>query len=172
MIKKNLQSNEYNEYYANYIDLVESSTELVSGFENDEKFVIDFFSSISKDKLLFSYAEGKWTIKEILQHLIDTERIFIYRFFRIARNDQSPLMGFEQNDYIEPSEANSKSLEELLTEFSITRKYSLNVIASIPQKHLSNMGIASNTNISARACAYILLGHSLWHINIIKERYL
>ena len=172
MTKKDIKPNEYNEYYANYIDLVDDATELISGFENDEKFVMDFFSSIPKDKLLFSYAEGKWTVKDILQHLIDTERIFIYRFFRIARNDQSPLMGFEQNDYIEPSAANNKSLEELLTEFSITRKYSLNLIASIPKQHLSNMGIASNTDVSARACAYILLGHSLWHINIIKERYL
>lgn len=172
MEKKDLQPTEYNEYYANYINLVPDTTELINGFIKDEKFVIDFFTTIPNNKLLYRYQEEKWTIKEILQHIIDTERIFMYRFFRIARNDQSPLMGFEQNDYIEPSEANNKSIEDLLTEFKITRQHSLNLIASIPKKHLMNMGIASNTAVSARACAYILLGHSLWHISIIKERYL
>ncbi|WP_299104606.1 DinB family protein [uncultured Tenacibaculum sp.] len=172
MTKKDLQTSEYNEYYGNYINLVAADTELVAGFEKDEKYVVDFFSNVPENKLLHRYQEGKWTIKEILQHIIDTERIFMYRFFRIARNDQSPLMGFEQNDYIEPSEANNKSLEALLTEFKLTRQYSLNLIASIPEEHLINMGTASNAAVSARACAYILLGHSMWHINIINERYL
>lgn len=172
MTKKELTSAEYNEYFANYLNLVKDETELISGYKNDEEYVINFFSSIPKEKLTYRYADGKWSIKEVLQHLIDTERIFMYRFFRIARNDKSPLMGFEQDDYINPSEADNKTLDELIEEFKISRQFSINLIKSIPKKHLSNIGIASNNNVSARACAFILLGHSIWHINIIKERYL
>ena len=172
MIKKELQPTEYNEYFGRYINLVTDNTELLQGLEDDKKFVIDFFSSIPEKKLEYRYQPKKWTIKEVLQHIIDTERIFMYRFLRIARADKTALTGFEQDDFILPSEANNKSIEELLHEFTVTRLYTLNLVKSIPTQHLSNMGIASNSPISARACAYILLGHSIWHIDIIKERYL
>lgn len=172
MTKKDLQTTEYNEYYARYIDSVSDETQLAKGFEDDKKMVIDFFSSISKDKLEFRYQPEKWTIKEILQHIIDTERIFMYRFLRIARKDTTALAGYDQDIYIEPSEANNKSLEDLLHEFSVTRLYSINLINSISDENSKSLGTASNTTISARACAFILLGHSIWHINVVKERYL
>lgn len=172
MNKKDLQSKEYNEYYARYIDKVSNQTVLISGFEDDKKMVIDFFSSIPKDKLEYRYQPEKWTIKELLQHIIDTERIFMYRFLRIARKDTTALAGYDQDFYVEPSEANNKSLEELIQEFAVTRSYSINLINSISNENLMNIGTASNTTISARACAFILLGHSIWHIEIIKERYL
>lgn len=172
MIKKDLQPTEYNEYYGRYIDMVSDEIELIKGFENDKKFVIDFFSSIPEEKLEYRYQPEKWTIKEVLQHIIDTERIFMYRFLRIARADKTALMGFEQDDFVLPSEANNKSIDELIHEFTVTRLYTLNLVNSIPEKYLNSMGTASNSPISARACAFILLGHSIWHINIIKERYL
>lgn len=172
MTKKDIQPSEYNEYFGRYINLVSDETQLLQGLENDKKFVTDFFSSIPKEKLEYRYQPEKWTIKEVLQHIIDTERIFMYRFLRIARADKTALMGFEQDDFIFSSEANSKSIDELLQEFMVTRLYTLNLVKSIPTKYLSNMGVASNSPISARACAFILLGHSIWHSNIIKERYL
>ena len=172
MQKSDLQPAEYNEYFSRYISLVSDNTDLKKGYENDKKMVIDFFLAIPKDKLEYLYQPDKWTIKELLQHIIDTERIFMYRFLRIARNDKTPLAGFEQDDYIKPSEATHKTLEVLLHEFTVIRLYSINLINSISDENLKNMGTASNHPISARACAFILLGHSKWHINIIKERYL
>lgn len=172
MTKQELNSAEYNEYYARYIDKVSNTTYLKAGFEEDKKMVIDFFSSVPKEKLAYRYQPQKWSMKEILQHIIDTERIFMYRLLRIARKDTTALAGFDQDIFIEPSEAHSKSIEELLHEFTTTRLYSINLINSISDANLKNMGTASNTSISARACAFILLGHSIWHIDVIKERYL
>lgn len=172
MIKKELKPTEYNEYYKNYIDKIDGNTKLISGFENDKKMVVDFFLSIPKEKLAYRYQPKKWTIKEVLQHIIDTERIFMYRFLRIARKDITELAGFNQDIYIEPSGANNKTLEALINEFTVTRLYSINLINSISNENLLNLGTASDSVISARACAFILLGHSIWHIEIIKERYL
>jgi hypothetical protein len=171
MIKKDLKSKEFNEYYQNYIDKVSDETALISGFEADQKMVIDFFSSLPKDTLNFRYQPNKWSVKEILQHLIDTERIFMHRFLRIARKDTTALSGFDQDVYIAPSEASTKTLKALLNEFTVTRLYSINLIDSISDENLMNIGTASNSPVSARACAFILLGHSIWHIEIIKERY-
>ncbi len=172
MIKKELTTNEYDKYFSRYLDKVNNQTELIKGFEDDKNMVIDFFSSIPNEKLEYRYQLEKWTIKEVLQHIIDTERIFMYRFFRIARKDTVALAGFDQDIYITPSEANIKSLEELIHEFSVTRLYSINLINSISEENSKNLGTASESAVSARACAFILLGHSIWHIEVIKNRYL
>ena len=172
MKKQELQSNEYDKYYSNYLNLVSSETELIPGLKEDQKMVIDYFSSIPEDKLEFRYQTKKWTIKEVLQHIIDTERIFMYRLLRISRKDTTPLAGFDQDVYVDPSEANNKSIEDLIEEFSATRLFTINLVNSMSDENLKNLGSASNSPVSARACAFILLGHSIWHINIIKERYL
>lgn len=172
MLKQDLKITEYNEYFSRYINKVTNNTSLSKGFEEDKNIVVNFFSSIPEDKLEYRYQPEKWSIKEVLQHIIDTERIFMYRFLRIARNDKTALAGFDQNIYISPSQANSKSLEELIHEFTTTRLYSINLINSISENNLQNIGTASESQISARACAFVLLGHSIWHIEIIKERYL
>ncbi|CAM1340567.1 DinB family protein [Tenacibaculum aestuarii] len=172
MKKQELQPTEYNEYYAGYLSKISDNTTLLDGFEKDKQMVLDFFSAIPKEKLEYRYLSEKWSIKEVFQHLIDTERVFMYRLLRIARNDTSPIEGFDQDIYIKPSEADNKTIEDLLNEFSITRLYSINLLNSISEEHLKNMGVANNTPVSARACAFILLGHSVWHIEIIKERYL
>ncbi|WP_272149054.1 DinB family protein [Tenacibaculum aiptasiae] len=172
MLKQDLKITEYNEYFSRYINKVTNNTSLLKGFEEDKNMVINFFSSIPEDKLEYRYQPEKWSIKEVLQHIIDTERIFMYRFLRIARNDKTALAGFDQNIYISPSQANNKSLEELIHEFTTTRLYSINLINSISENNLQNIGTASESQISARACAFVLLGHSIWHIEIIKERYL
>ncbi|APG64174.1 hypothetical protein LPB136_01790 [Tenacibaculum todarodis] len=172
MKKQDLKSTEYNEYYARYIDSVSDETVLIPALEEDKKMVIDFFSSVPKDKLEFRYQPQKWSIKEVLQHIIDTERIFMHRLLRIAREDKTPLPGYDQDVYIKPSGADSKSIEALTHEFTITRLYTMNLINSISEDNLKNMGTASGSPMSARACAFLLLGHSVWHINVIKERYL
>lgn len=172
MRTKDLNPSEYNPFYRTYIDMIPKELKLVDGFYLGLKQVTDFFKSISNDKLTYKYAEDKWTIKEIFQHIIDTERIFMYRCLRIARHDQTPLAGFDQNDYILPSLANNKSIELLLEEYQAVRQNFIVLLKSLSETDLKFVGNANGSNLSARAAAFIILGHELWHIKIIKERYL
>ena len=120
----------------------------------------------------YKYAAGKWSIKEVFQHIIDTERVFLYRCFRIARHDKTPLTGFEQDDYIVPSKANSKSIESLLEEYQTVRQNSIVLLKSLSETDLKHLGNASDHMLSARAAAFMTLGHEIHHIEVIKERYL
>jgi len=172
MKKKELKSSEYNEYYKNYIDKLSDEIELKKGYTTGKQLVIEFFTSIPKDKLAYRYQPGKWTIKEVFQHQIDTERIFMYRCFRIARRDSAPLMGYDQDIYVVPSQANNKSIEELVNEFETTRNNSINIIHSLTNEDLCFIGNASESAMSARAAAFIILGHDKWHIDVIKNKYL
>ena len=172
MIKKELQQEEFHEYYLRYIDKLSDETELISGFINGKSEVISFFKSIPEEKLEYRYQPEKWTVKEVFQHLIDTERIFMYRCFRIARNDKTNIEGFEQDDYVIPSEANTKSIENLLEEFKINRENSIMMLKSISEKNLSFVGASNGGVMSARSAAFTILGHDIHHTEVIKERYL
>jgi len=172
MTTKDLNTLEYNPFYSTYIDMIPKELELVNGFYLGLKQVTDFFKSIPKEKLTYKYAEDKWTVKEVFQHIIDTERIFMYRCLRIARHDQTPLAGFDQNDYILPSLANNKSIESLLEEYKAVRQNFIVLLKSLSETDLNFVGNANGSSLSARAAAFIILGHELWHIKIIKERYL
>ena len=172
MKKQDLNTNEYNDYIAGYINKVDDNVELIQGYEDDQKMIVNFFTAVPENKLLYCYETGKWSVKEVFQHIIDTERIFIYRLLRIARNDQTALPGYDQDVYIKPSGANEKSLDALVTEFKFTRAQSLNILESLSNENLHKMGTVSGSPISARACAFLLLGHSIWHIEVLKNRYL
>ncbi|WP_299549774.1 DinB family protein [Seonamhaeicola sp.] len=172
MIRQELKTSEYNSFYSGYLSLVSDDVELISGYEADANMVLEFFSSIPEDKLDYKYAEGKWSIKEVFQHVIDTERVFQFRCFHIARQDKTPVPGFEQNDYIAPSNATNKSIEDLIEEFTAVRKSFIVLLKSLSSEDLLQVGNANGSDMSARAAAYIILGHSRHHINIINERYL
>ncbi|MFH4965576.1 DinB family protein [Gaetbulibacter sp. M235] len=172
MTTKDLKTTEYGPYYKSYLALVPANLELIEGYYSGQQNALDFFKSLSNDKLEYRYEENKWTVKELFQHIIDTERIFMYRCLRIARHDRTPLSGFEQNDYIEPSQANKKTLEALLEEYQMVRQNSIILLKSLNENDLNFIGNASGNNLSARAAAFIVLGHELWHMKIIKERYL
>lgn len=172
MKKSDLNPEEFNEYYGLYINKLNDDIKLIDAYENGKLNVVDFFDSISEEKLDYRYAPEKWSVKEILQHLIDTERIFLYRCLRIARNDKTPLAGFDQNTYIEPSGASQKSTDELLNEFKINRENSMALLKSLSDDNFKCIGNASGHNLSARAAAFIIPGHDIWHMEIVKERYL
>lgn len=172
MKKEDLNTTEYNEYIGGYIHKLNDATELLTGYQEDKKMIIAFFTSVPNNKLTYRYQPEKWSVKEVFQHIIDTERIFMYRLLRIARNDKTALPGYDQDIFIEPSGANAKSIDVLLKEFEITRAYSINVLESLTDANFKNMGTVSGSQISARACAFLLLGHSIWHIEVLKERYL
>lgn len=172
MVKNDLNPNEYNEHYGRYLNLLDKNTELINGLKNHKYDTISYFASIPPEKLNYRYLPEKWTIKEVFQHIIDTERVFIYRCFAIGRGDKTPLPNFNENEYIPTSKANEKNLGQLVDEFIATRDYTLSIIRNLTNENLKEIGMASNSNLSARACGFIILAHALWHIQIINERYL
>ena len=172
MIKSDLRPNEYDIYYQRYIDKLEGSVSLRSGFEAGKRLVVNFFKSVPDIKQTYRYQPEKWSVKEILQHLIDTERIFMYRCFRIARKDATPLAGFDQNIYIAPSGANEKPFDDLLNEFIINRNNSIVLLNSLTDTNMQFIGNSNGGEMSARAAAFTIIGHDIWHMDVIKERYL
>lgn len=172
VLKKQVSNKEYSEYFGRYIGLVDENTELIKGFEQSLIDVTHFFDELSEDQMSSKYGEDKWTIKELFQHIIDTERVFMYRFLRIGRGDKTPLEGFDQDVFVGPSNANNKSKEHLIQEYKTTRLAFLSIINTMRVEDFNQIGTASNGPLSARAIVFIMIGHEIWHINIVKERYL
>ena len=170
-MKQVIKNNEFASFYKNYINLA-PNLEIVEALKNSKIEVLEVFKNLTEEKWIFRYAENKWTPKEMFLHIIDTERIMAYRALRIARNDLTPLPGFEENDYVPVSDANERSVESLIKEYKLQRKSTISLFKNLPQKSLENTGTASNNAISVRALAYIVAGHEKHHTNILKERYL
>jgi uncharacterized damage-inducible protein DinB len=166
-----LPINEYSKFNAIYIQAV-GNVDMIEELEICLHDFIRFVQNIPMDKFDYRYAEGKWTIKDIIQHIIDTERIFTYRALRISRNDKTPLPGFEENDYVANTNANARSIQDLLAELSAVRHSTLFLFKSFSWEQLERIGIASNNEISVRAIGFILIGHQKHHQNVFKERYL
>jgi uncharacterized damage-inducible protein DinB len=166
-----LPVNEYSEFNATYINALDD-VNLFEELEISLHDFIKFVQNIPMDKFDYRYAEGKWTIKDIIQHIIDAERIFGYRALRISRNDKTPLPGFEENDYVENTNANGRSIQELLTEFSAVRHSNLLLFKSFSEEQLTRLGIASNHTISVRALGFLMIGHLKHHQRVFQERYL
>lgn len=171
MKPSDLLNNEFSSFYATYISAL-NDVDLIEGLENGLHQAVSFFNNIPPEKLEYRYAANKWTIKDILLHLIDAERIFAYRALRIGRGDQTALPGFEENDYVANAGANSRSLESLLNEFSVVRNSSLILFKSFNEEQLLNIGTASDNSISVRAIGFIIAGHQIHHLKVIEERYL
>lgn len=167
----NLNSSEYHPYYELYLSKC-SFMHIIEGLEQSGKQFETFLKSIPVEKQLFKYAPDKWTIKEVLVHIIDTERIFAYRALRIARRDVTALPGFDQDEYVLNCNANSRNFEELISEFISVRNATISLFKSFNAKDLLQKGTASNNPISVRALGYILIGHQKHHQEIIEERYL
>nr|WP_257790646.1 DinB family protein [Tenacibaculum sp. SZ-18] len=143
--------------------------------ENLEAAQTDFentLRNISKEKENFAYAEGKWTIKELIQHIIDTERVFCYRALSFARNDQQDLPGFDQDLFVVNSVAQQRDYNELLDEMDVLRKGTIQLFKSFTHDDLLKTGTGSGNKISVRALGMVLAGHQQHHLNVVKERYL
>ena len=162
---------DFPEYFARYISRVDTDTlaEAVTKYSAD---IEKFYTGLPETKAGYAYAPGKWTLKEVLQHIIDTERVMSYRLMRIARNDKTPLPSFDENSFSEFSRANERGFDELKEEFKAVRKASDLLIGSLNEEQLSRTGTASNLPVTANAVGYIVLGHLLHHKAITEERYL
>ena len=171
MKSNQLPINEYADFYKSYIQVLED-VELIEELEICLHEFIKFVQNIPMDKFDYRYEVGKWTIKEIIQHLIDSERVFSYRALRISRNDKTPLSGFNENDYVDNSNGNDRNLQGLLTELAVVRQATLSLFNSFSQEQLTKIGIASNNEVSVRAIGFIIIGHQKHHQKIFAERYL
>lgn len=171
MNSNQLPRNEYSSFNATYINALENVS-LIEELEISLHDFIKFVQNIPMDKFDYRYAEGKWTIKDIIQHIIDAERIFCYRALRISRNDKTPLPGFEENSYVDNTDASIRSIQDLLSEFSAVRQSNLLLFKSFSANQLERMGIASDNPISVRAIGFIILGHQKHHQKVFIERYL
>lgn len=167
-----LNTTDYYDYYELYLSAVPKDLELLQAFQKGREDVLNYYSTIPEQKWTYSYGEGKWTIAQVVQHVIDTERIFIHRCFRIARGEQQNITGFDQDDYVPSSKADQKGKEALMEEYATTRDFSISILRSLSNEDLNRMGMASGHPLKAVAGAFIVLGHEIWHNQIIKERYL
>ncbi|MXN89778.1 DinB family protein [Flavobacterium sp. Sd200] len=167
-----LKPEEYARYYDTYLPLVGNEWTLIEELEISVHSLIRFVQDIPMDKYDYRYAEGKWTIKDILQHLIDTERIFAYRALRFARNDSTELPGFDENLFAATANGAERKLQDLLTELSIVRQSTIMLFKSFNSEDFLKRGIASGNTASVRAIGFIIIGHQKHHLNVFKERYL
>jgi hypothetical protein len=166
-----LSKNEYSSFNATYIGAA-GTDDLIKGLENGSNQMVSFIFSVPVGKLEYRYLDGKWTIKDIIQHIIDAERIFSYRALRISRNDKTPLAGFEENCYVDNTNANTRDIEDLLTELVAVRQSTVLLFKSFSEEQLGKIGMASDNPISVRAIGFIIIGHQKHHLRIIEERYL
>ncbi|MEO7531204.1 MAG: DinB family protein [Sediminibacterium sp.] len=158
-------------YFIRYISKVDADT-VSEAIKKYATLVNNFYATLPEEKADYAYAPGKWTLKELLQHVIDAERIFSYRVLRIARKDKTPLASFDENSYAEHSLAGERSFASIKEEFLAVRKATDLLLTSLNEEQLSSQGISSEHAVTANAIAYIMFGHLLHHKEILEERYL
>jgi len=164
------QPDEYSAFAARYVNLV-GDEPILEILKNNQQSTYEIFTGLSSGKADYAYAEGKWTIKQMLGHMADTERVFAFRALAFSR-EAIELPGFDQDVYMEGTTFNSRSLKDLANEFKTVRESSLYLFKSLTENQSTQKGIASGNPVSVRALAYMIAGHELHHINILKERYL
>lgn len=156
------------------MSLLPDDGQILTHLENNFQTVKDFIYALPEEKLLYRYAPEKWSIKEILVHIVDDERIFAYRALRFARNEQQNLIGFDQDSYTKYSQADSRALDNIFEEYEAVRLATVTLFNGLPEDSFLRMGHGTGTanDATVRALAYHIAGHELRHLNIIKERYL
>jgi uncharacterized damage-inducible protein DinB len=158
-------------FYHNYISQVKEA-DLARAFQNHQTDFVSFLTNIPEDKWNYRYTEGKWSIKELVQHVIDAERIFCYRALRFSRKDKTELPGFEENDYAPASRADRRTKADLLEELKTVQKSSAQLFASFDEEQLNESGSANGSSVYVKAIGFIIVGHALHHKNVLSEKYL
>ncbi|WP_304065383.1 DinB family protein [Pedobacter glucosidilyticus] len=164
-------SNEYAPYYEGYIKLV-SGQNILRKLKNQLNEVDDFLAEIPAEKHDYAYADGKWTVKEVVAHLIDTERVMAYRAMRFSRNDFTPLPGFDQDFYMQNVDVSKRSFSDLVDELLLMRQANLYFFKSLTEEDYKKKGIASEREVSVGALLFIMAGHIEHHFNVLKAKYL
>jgi uncharacterized damage-inducible protein DinB len=158
-------------YYHYYFDLVESN-DLVLELRKNNTSIAYFIEQIPNEKWHFAYADGKWTVAEVIRHMIETERIFAYRSLRFSRMDSTPNPGFDENAFIHNLQSISFSKEQLLREFNTVREATLSLFESMKPEMLHFNGNANGQSVTAEMLGFMIVGHGIHHANVIGARYL
>jgi hypothetical protein len=161
---------EYAPYYATYVSLV-PETDVLAALARQPKELRDIASGVAANRETFRYAPGKWSIREVLGHIVDTDRVFGYRAFCIGRGEQQPLPGFDQDDYMATSDFDARPLADLAAEFAVVREANLLALRRLKDSDWDRTGTASDHLVSVRALAFMMAGHVRHHLRILTERY-
>ena len=165
------QPTEYAAYYEKYVSLV-PGTDILGVLEAQGMLMAQLLGARSEREGNFRYAPDKWTLKQVVGHITDTERIFAYRTLRISRNDKTPIEGFEQDDYVKNGGFNDRTLVDLAGEFSQVRGATLALFLGLGGEAWQRRGLANKNEVTVRALAFIIAGHELHHRRILEEKYL
>jgi uncharacterized damage-inducible protein DinB len=163
---------EYAPYAFMYIDLVDEKKPILTQLEENLESTTKLIRSFSEEQLSTPCANGEWTIKEVLTHIMDNERVFAYRALRFARNDFISLPGYEQDEYIAQVKVNHRLIETFVKEYKAIRQATITLFENMPEEAYTRQGIVSGNPLSVRAAAWIIVGHELHHIQSIRENYL
>ena len=170
-MENRLEQNEYAPYYQPYVELVADGN-LITILSEQMKETITCLKDLSDVQAEYRYGEGKWSIKEVIGHMVDTERVMAYRILSIARGESQNLPGFNEEEYVRRANFTKKSIDELLQDFSIVRQSTVLLLKSLGEEAWLRRGLANNYEITVRALAVIIAGHELHHRSIIHERYM
>ncbi len=171
MPQKRPQQGDYALHYEKYVALVPSG-DFLEILLDQQRDLVRLLSPLTEEQAEFRYAPGKWSVKEVLGHISDTERIFAYRLLRIARGDQTPLASFEQEGYIQKGNFSARKLADLLDEFSTVREATISLVRSLDDAAWLRRGTASQKEVSVLALAFVIAGHQRHHCVLLEERYL
>jgi uncharacterized damage-inducible protein DinB len=164
-------SSEYAHYYSTYVGLVNKGN-IINTLNEQMHDMFTLINSVPGEKAFFSYAKGKWSLKEVIGHMIETERVFSYRAMAISRGEQQALPGMDQNEYMVDNNYNNRTLANLSNEYLAVRVSTIHLLSNMTKKMIARKGTASGTEVTVRALAHIIAGHDIHHVNIIKEKYL
>lgn len=164
-------ASEHNPYYSKYIDRVPAG-DIIAQLETQAEESVRLLAGLTAEQAEHRYAPGKWSIKEVVGHIADAERIFAYRALRIGRGDATPLASFDENTYVPTGEFGARTLADLIAEFRAVRAATVAMYRGFPVAAMTRLGTASDSPASVRALAWTIAGHELHHMNILRERYL
>ena len=164
------ESDEYSPMMGNYINLVINHSNIIALLESQNMVVFDLFNALNEEQANYAYSAGKWTLKQVIGHLIDAERTFAYRAYAFSRG-QAELPGFDENTYVELGDFNGRTIQDLAAEFKTLRQSNLFFIRVLSDEQLVIVALSNNTLTSVRALVYVMAGHVEHHLNIVRERY-
>ncbi|HEY6977069.1 MAG TPA: DinB family protein [Chitinophagaceae bacterium] len=164
-------ADEYPEWFASEIEAVHYH-DLIGGLDESFKLTLPILEKLTKEDLIYRYAPGKWSIKQMWQHVIDVERVLSYRALRYARQDPTILTGFDENKYAEMSNADARDFSAILSEYTVLRKSTIELFKSFTKEMFMHTGTTGKSKMTVRSLGYLILGHEIHHVNMIKERYL
>jgi len=164
------EADEYDAYYQDYLELLDTDNIIQTLTTQGQKMFV-LIQNLSPEEAAYRYADGKWSVKEVIGHLIDTERVMAYRAMCISRGDQTSLPGFDQAAYVDNGHFSERSLQNISAEYDAQRNANISMFNGFTEEQILKQGTANGVDVSVRALAHIIAGHELHHLNILRERY-